>query len=136
LPTSLATGAAILNVNNGAATSYPVAVNITSLPAAITSIVSASANAISTSNPASGDNEIDLFLSGFADQATVILPAQVNINVGGINHPAIAVDAVGGGLFEVRFVLSKLVPTGSQTPITVYLNGNSSYTATLATSNN
>jgi hypothetical protein len=136
LPTSLTTGAAILNVNNGAATSFPVAVSITPLPATITSIVSAGGSTISSSNPATGNNEIDLFLSGFADQATVVLPAQVSINVGGVNHPTIAVDAVGGGLFEVRFVLSMLVPTGAQTPITVYLNGNSSYTATLATANN
>jgi hypothetical protein len=135
LPTSLVAGAAILNVNNGSASSYPVAVNITALPATITSFQSASGGTIGASSPASGDNEVDLLLSGFADPATVILPQQVSINVGGINHPAIAVDAVGG-VFEVRFVLSKLVPTGSQTPITVYLNGNSSYTAAMATSNN
>jgi uncharacterized protein (TIGR03437 family) len=135
LPTSLATGAAILNVNNGTATSYPVAVSITPLPATITSIVSGGGSVIGSSNPASGDNEVDLFLSGFGDPTAVILPQQVSINVGGVNHPAVAVDSVGGGLFEVRFVLSKLVPTGSQTPITVYLNGNSSYTSTIATAN-
>lgn len=136
LPTNLATGAAILNVNNGTASSFPVAVNITPLPATITSIQSASGGTIGNGSPASGDNEVDLFLSGFADPSALILPQQVTINVGGINHPAIAVDSVGAGVFEVRFVLSKLVATGSQTPITVYLNGNSSYTAAMATSNN
>jgi hypothetical protein len=136
LPTSLAAGAAILNVNNGAANSFPVAVSIDPLPATITNIQSASGGIFSASNPASGGNEVDLFLSGFAPAATLILPPEVTINVGGINHQAIAVDAVGSGIYEVRFVLSNLVPTGSQTPITVYLNNRSSYTSTLATSNN
>jgi hypothetical protein len=136
LPAYLSMGAAILNLNNGVANSFPVAVNITSLPATISSIQSASGAAIGSSSPASGGNEVDLFLSGFADPSATILPSQVTINVGGINHPAIAVDAVGNGLFEVRFVLSNLVPTNSQTPITVYLNGNSSYTAAIATVNN
>jgi len=136
LPANLSTGAAILNVNNGVATSFPVAVNITPLPATITTIQSASGGTFSSSSPASGGNEVDVFLSGFADPSTVILPSQVSINVGGINQPAIAVGAVGNGLFEVRFVLSNLIATNPQAPITVYLNGNSSYTGALAVANN
>jgi hypothetical protein len=136
LPTSLMTGAAILNVNNGAASGFPVAVSIAPLPATITSIQSASGSAFGSSNAASGGNEVDVYLSGFAAPGTIVNNSEVSINVGGVNHPAIAVDAVGNGLFKVIFDLSYLVPTGSQTPITVYLDGNSSYTSTLATSNN
>jgi len=113
-----------------------VAIDIAPLPASITAIQSAGGNAFSISNSASGGNEVDVFLSGFASPSAIILPSQVSINVGGVNLPAVAVNATGNGLFEVRFVLSNLVPTGAQTPITVYLNGNSSYTSTLATSNN
>jgi hypothetical protein len=136
LPANLSPGsAAILNVNNGAANSLPVAVSIDPLPATITNIQSASAMVFSSSAPASGGNEVDVFLSGFAAPTASVPGSQVTINVGGINHPAVAVNAVGSGQWEVRFVLSNLVPTGAQTPITVYLNGNSSYTSTLATAN-
>jgi hypothetical protein len=113
-----------------------VAVSIAPLPATITAIQSASGSTFSPSNPASGGNEVDLFLSGFAAAGTVVNPSQVSINVGGVNHPAIAVDGVANGLFRVIFDLSNYVPTGSQTPITVYLDGNSSYSGTIATANN
>jgi len=46
------------------------------------------------------------------------------------------VDPTGSGQWVVRFVLSNLVPTGSQTPITVYLDGNSSYASSISTVNN
>jgi uncharacterized protein (TIGR03437 family) len=137
LPSNLTAGAAaILNVNNGAANGFPVAVNIASAPASITSIQSASGSSFSSANPASGGNEVDVYLTGFAPAGSIILPSQVTVNVGGINQPAVAVDGAGNGLYEVRFVLSNLVPTNALSPITVYLNGNSSYTATLATANN
>ena len=68
LPSNLSTGAAILNVNNGTASSYPVAVNITPFPATIASIQSSSGTSVTGVTPVSGDNEVDLFLSGFADQ--------------------------------------------------------------------
>jgi uncharacterized protein (TIGR03437 family) len=136
LPSNLTAGAAILNVNNGTASGFPVAVSIAPLPATITAIQSASGSTFSPSNPASGGNEVDLFLSGFAAAGTVVNPSQVSINVGGVNHPAIAVDGVANGLFRVIFDLSNYVPTGSQTPITVYLDGNSSYSGTIATANN
>ena len=136
LPASLSTGAAILNVNNGVANGFPVAVSIVSLPATITTVQSASGATFNSGNPASGGNEVDVFLSGFTPAAATVSPSEVTINVGGVNHPAIAVDPTGSGLYEVRFDLSNLVPTGSQTPITVYLDGRSSYTSIIATSNN
>jgi uncharacterized protein (TIGR03437 family) len=136
LPSSLSAGAAILAVNNGAASSYPVAVNIAPLPSVITSLQTGGSAPITGSNPVSGGNVVNVYLTGFADQSAVIFPSQVTINVGGVNQPAVEVDPAGNGLFVVRFVLSNLVPTGSQTPITVYLNGNSSYTSTIATVNN
>jgi uncharacterized protein (TIGR03437 family) len=136
LPSSLPTGPAILAVNNGAANSFPVAVSIDPAPPVITSIQGSGGNTIDSLHPAYGGNVVNVYLSGFADQSAVIFPSQVSINVGGVNHPAVEVDPAGSNLFLVRFVLSNLTPTGAQTPITVYLNGRSSYTATIATSNN
>jgi uncharacterized protein (TIGR03437 family) len=135
LPSNLSTGAAILALNNGATNSFPVAVNIAPPPATITSIQNAGGSAITAVNPISGGNVVNLYLSGFASSSTAINGSQVTINVGGVNHTAVLVQPVAGGLFEVTFVLSNLVPAGSQTPIVVYLNGNSSYASTIATSN-
>jgi hypothetical protein len=136
LPANLSVGAAILTVNNGAASSFPVAISIDPFPPTITAIQSASGTLFSSSYAASGGNEVDVFLTGVTPSSAVVLPSQVTINVGGINHPAVAVDAVGGGVYEVRFVISTLVATGAQTPITIYFNNRSSYTATLPTYNN
>ncbi len=136
LPATLQAGAAILGVNNGAASSFPVAVSIAPFPALIASIQTAGGSAITAGTPVSGGNVVNVFLSGFASQTAVIAPNEVTINVGGINHPAVAVDPAGSGLWVVRFVLSNLVPTNSQSPITVYLDGNSSYSSTIATANN
>jgi hypothetical protein len=136
LPSTLSSGAAILGVNNGAANSFPVAVSIAPFPATITSIQTGGGVTIGAGNPVSGGNVVNVYLSGFASQTTVIAPSEVSINVGGINHTAVAVDPVGSGLWVVRFVLSNLVPTGSQTPITVYLDGNSSYASAVSTVNN
>jgi hypothetical protein len=135
LPASLTTGAAILALNNGTASSFPVAVSIDPLPPAISAVLSPNNSAFDGLHPASGGNVVNVILNNFADPSTVIFPSEVTINVGGINHPAVAVEPAGGA-WAVRFVLSNLVPTGSATPITVYLNGRSSYSATVATANN
>jgi hypothetical protein len=111
-------------------------VNIDPLPPTITSVQNGAAVTIGGSQAASGGQLINVYLSGFSDQSTIIFPSQVTINVGGINHPAVDVAAAGNGLFVVRFVLSNLVPTGAQTPVTVYLNNRSSYVTTIPTFNN
>jgi uncharacterized protein (TIGR03437 family) len=136
LPASLTTGAAILALNNGTASSFPVAVSIDPLPPAISAVLSPNNSAFDSLHPASGGNVVNVILNNFADPSTVIFPSEVTINVGGINHSAVAVEPASGGAWAVRFVLSNLVPTGSATPITVYLNGRSSYSATVATANN
>jgi uncharacterized protein (TIGR03437 family) len=136
IPANLPVGAAILTLNNGTSNCPPVAVTIDPLPPTITSIQNAAAVAFSASLPASGRQVVNVYLSGFADQSAIIFPSQVTINVGGVNHPAVQVDPAGNGLFLVSFVLSDLVPTGAQTPITVYLNNRSSYVAVLPTFNN
>jgi hypothetical protein len=136
LPSNLSQGAAILGVNNGTASSFPVAVSISALPATITSVQNAANIAVTPSAPIAGGNVVNVYLSGFASQTAVIAPSEVTVNVGGINHPAIEIAPAGSGLFLVRFVLSNLVPTGTQTPVIVYLDGNSSYTAYIATLNN
>jgi Matrixin len=136
IPSSLPIGAAILTVNNGTTTCPPVAVTIDPLPPTIVSIQSAASMPFTTSQPASGGQVVNLYLSGFADPTAVIFPSQVTINVGGVNHPAVEVSSAGNGLFVVRFVLSNLVTTNTQTPVTVYLSNRSSYVATMATSNN
>jgi len=135
VPASLPSGPALLKVNTGSDTSLPVAVAIDPAPATIANALNAANIAVDTGHPARGGDVVRLLMSNFSDRGTVIFPTQVSITVGGVSHPSIEVVPVGDGLVEVRFVLSNLVPAGTQTPVTVYLDGRSSLTAALAVSN-
>ncbi len=132
VPASLTPGPAILQVNNGAVSGYPVAVGIDNSPAVITAAEDVANNVLTAASPASGGNVVKLLLSGFSNGSSVIYPSEVNIVVGGISHPAVQVVPAANGLTEVRFVLSNLVPGGPQQPVTVYLDGSSSLSSTLA----
>jgi uncharacterized protein (TIGR03437 family) len=135
LPAGLAAGPALLRVNNGADNSLPVAISIDTAPAVITGALSTADVPFNSLRPIHGGDVVRVLLSGFADSSAVIFPTQVSIVAGGISQPAIEVIPAAGGLVEVRFVLSNLVPTGAQVPLTVYLDGRSSLTAAIAVSN-
>ena len=135
LPTTLSAGPALLKVNNGASNSLVVAVSIDSAPAVLRTALSTSNVVFDSINPLRSGDVVRFLMSGFADPAAVIFPNQVSVVVGGISHPAIEVVPADNGLYEVRFVLSNLVPGGLAVPATVYLDGRSSLMATLAVAN-
>ena len=135
LPGALVAGPALLQVNNGADSSLPVAVSIDTPPATIVGALSAGSASFDAARPAHGGDLVRLVMSGFADSGTVIFPDQVSIVTGGVRQSAIESVPVDGGLYEVRFVLSKLVPSNGQTLTVVYLDGRSSLPAGLAVAN-
>jgi hypothetical protein len=135
VPAGLPSGPAILNLNNGAASSFPVAVNIDSPPSQIVSVMNASGAQFDGYHAAHGGNVVNILIGNFADPSVVVFPTRVTINVGGVSQPSVAVTPAAGGLFQVSFVLSNLVPTGQQTPLTVYLDRQSSYTTYINTAN-
>ena len=135
LPGSLMAGPALLRVNNGSDNSLPVAISIDTAPAVIKGAINTADVVYDSIHPARGGDVVRVLLSGFADSSTVIFPTEVSIVAGGISQPALEVIPADGGLMEVRFILSNLVPAGLQVPLTVYLDGRSSLTSVVAVSN-
>lgn len=135
LPGGLTAGPALLQVNNGSDSSLPVAVSIDTPAAVISGAIGASGVLFDAARPARGGDLVRLLMSGFADSGAVIYPNQVSIVTGGVRQPAIEAVSVDGGLFEVRFVLSNLVPSNGQTLTVVYLDGRSSLPGGLAVAN-
>ena len=132
---TLPSGPALLRVNNGANNSPAVAVSIDTAPSLVTAELSSSNVPFDTIHPAHGGDVVRLLMGSFADPSAVIFPNQVTVTVGGISHQSIEVIPTLNGQTEVSFVLSSLVPSGDQTPTTVYLDGRSSLPSTLAVSN-
>jgi uncharacterized protein (TIGR03437 family) len=134
IPAGLPPGPSILNLTNGVAAGYPIAISIDPPPAAISAVLDSAQAPIDDSHPGTPGQIVRVDLTGFADANAVIYPSQVTVNVGGVNHQAFDVIPVGGGTFEVRFLLSRLVQPGSQ-PVTVYLDGRSSLGGTISVGN-
>lgn len=130
LPSSLTPGPALLSLNNGTASAYPIDVTIANLPAAINAIQNAAGAYIDSSTPAQVSDSLIVTLSNFAPQGTTIDPSEVTVSVGGISHPAYQVSA-SGSVYQVWFTMNSTDPIGPSDQVIVYLNGSSSYPATI-----
>jgi hypothetical protein len=132
IPTTLTPGPAILTLNNGVAPAFPITVNIDTLPAGINAIQDATTGAyIDTTNAAHQGESLIVTVNNFAPQGTTIDPSRVQVGVGGVSHPATQVTAVGA-LYQVTFQLNANDPVGPTEQLVVYLDGRSSYPATIA----
>jgi uncharacterized protein (TIGR03437 family) len=131
IPGDLAPGPVLMSVYNGAMNAYPLAINIDTPPAAITAIQNVSGNTIGSSLPALPGDLLTISLTGFAPDGTTIAPGQVQVGVNGLLHPALSVTQSGPGVFQVGFLLNADEPAGNSQQLVVYLNGRSSYPATL-----
>ncbi len=126
VPAALTPGPAILQVNNGSVSGLPIAVGIDTAPALIVGEKDGAGVAIDPNNPARGGNVVDVIMSGFGNGSAVIFPSEVTVATGDVIQTAVQVVPTASGTVLVRFVLSNLAPTGTQIPITVYLDGRSS----------
>lgn len=135
IPSGLPTGPSILNLSNGVSTGYPIAISIDPPPATISAVLDSTQTPITDAHPVSDGQIVRVDLSGFADPNAVIYPSEVTVNVGGVNHQVFDVVPLGNGAFEVRFLLSRLVASGSGLPVTVYLDGRSSLTGAITVQN-
>jgi uncharacterized protein (TIGR03437 family) len=130
IPPNLGPGPTILTLYNGVANAYPVMVNIDTPPAGITAIQSATGAYITNSAPAMQSEFLIVSLSGFAPPGTTIGPASVTIGLNGVSHPALGVTAAGS-VYQVTFQLNANETVGASQELVVYLNGRSSYPATI-----
>ncbi len=131
IPGDLASGPVTLNLNNGALNAYPLAVNIDTAPATITSVQNSAGNSIGASFPAVQGDLLTLSLSGFAPNGAAITAGQVQVTVNGVPHGVLTVTQSAPGVFQVSFLLNQNEPTGNAQSLIVYLNGRSSYPVTI-----
>jgi uncharacterized protein (TIGR03437 family) len=131
LPTTLTPGPAILTLNNGALAAFPIAVNIANLPAAIDAVQNTNGAYIDASSPAQQGETLIVTLSNFASPGTAIAASRVQVSVGGVSHPAISPIVAVGAYYQVYFSLNSNDPVGQSEQLVVYLDGASSYPATI-----
>lgn len=130
LPSTLTPGPALLTLNNGVMNAYPITVTIANVPAAISAVQNTSGAYIDTSNPAHTSDSLIVTLTNFAPQGTTINPGQVTVSVGGVSHSVYQVTAAGS-VYQVWFNMNPTDPVGPSEQLIVYLNGTSSYPATI-----
>jgi hypothetical protein len=130
LPSSLTPGPAILTLNNGAVAAFPIGVTIASLPAGINAVQTTSGAYIGATNPAQQGETLIVTLSNFAPPGTNIDPSRVNVSVGGVSHSAFQITQAAT-VYQVYFSLNSNDPVGQSEQLIVYLDGNSSYPATI-----
>lgn len=130
LPSALTPGPALLTLNNGTLTAYPITVTIANLPAGIDAVQNTAGAYIDAASPAYDGESLIVTLSNFAPPGTGIVPSQVQVNVGGVSHPVTQVVAVGA-VYQIYFELSATDPVGQSEQMIVYLNGASSYPAAI-----
>lgn len=135
IPAGLSPGPAVMTVINGVRRAYPIVVNIDNPPASITTVQDAvTGNYINSGNPAQEGEVLVVSLTNFGPAGAVINPNQVQVSVGGVNHDATQVteSLVGSvNVSQVTFQLNTNDPVGAAEPLIVYLNGLSSYPATM-----
>ncbi|MGE5569812.1 MAG: matrixin family metalloprotease [Rhodospirillales bacterium] len=120
IPESLAPGTAILRVQSGSETSFPVVISIGLPPPVVTAVLLGSI-VPDGSYPAYPGDMLTVRVLGL-DTADSIAPERVRVNVGGIDHqPVGAVEPVEGepGVHAITILLAKEVAGGQQPVVAV-----------------
>jgi len=130
LPASLTPGPATLLFNNGIAAAYPLTVNIDTLPAGINAIQDITGAYVYSANAAQIGGTLIVTLNNFAPLNKAISLNRVSVGIGGVQNPAIKITEAGP-YYQVYFVLDPRDPVGQSVQLVVYLDGRSSYPATI-----
>lgn len=121
IPPTQPTGPAILSVQTGDERSFPVLVTIDPPPPVIVSAINGSAG--NTGRAARPGDLITLTVRGLAEPGTSVGAGAVRVNVGGVEHQALAVfPATEPGAYMVVFMLASGVPSGPAVAITVSMD--------------
>jgi uncharacterized protein (TIGR03437 family) len=130
LPSTLTPGPAILTLNNGALAAFPIGVSIANIPAGIDAVQNLSGAYIYAANPAHLNDTLIVTLGNFAPLNTNIDPSRVQVSVGGVLHSVFQVTR-SGAVYQVYFSLNSNDAIGQSEQLVVYLDGASSYPATI-----
>ncbi|HVW86542.1 MAG TPA: IPT/TIG domain-containing protein, partial [Bryobacteraceae bacterium] len=131
IPSGLPAGPVTLSLNNGAVNAYPVTVKIDTAPATIGAIQNASGAYIDSSHPAHQGDLLIIGLNNFAPDGSDIDLSRVQVSVGGAMHSPISVVSAASGVYQVSFLLNADEQPGTSQPLIVYLDGRSSYPASV-----
>jgi uncharacterized protein (TIGR03437 family) len=136
VPPALKPGIAVLKLNNGTTNASPVVISLVSTPPAITGVQNAAGAPVATANAPQPGDSLTLLVTGLGAAGATIDPTTVLVTVGavgGVTRMAAVVSEVGTtSTYQVRFKLDPSVPTGTQIPVTVSINGRTSLPAFIA----
>ena len=130
IPGTLLPGAAVLSLNNGSLTAPSVLVTIDPPPALILSLGTGPDSPVDLAHPAKIGDTVTVSLGNFAVGNSPVQLSRVQVTVGGIQHPVTQV-ASQNGIYQVSFVISAADATGTSLPLIVYLDGRSSFPASI-----
>ena len=118
---------ATLLVNNGAATAFPVIVEIDELPPAIVAITNPSGGSLAGVTSNAGDL-IDVVVSGL--DPTAIGSSNLQVTVSGVPMTVFQVNPLPNGQYQIEVILTQSFG-GAQVPLAVWVNGSSSQPVTI-----
>ena len=131
IPAALTSGPSVLVLTAGQATSYPVVLNVDTQPAQITQVLNASGGTVDASHPARTTDVLNINVSGFLPAAVSLSLNRVQIAIGGVLHDLVAAAPLTGSGWQLTVVLNGSELTGQAQQLIVYLDGRSSYPATI-----
>lgn len=133
IPADLAPGPVVMTLNNGVQNAYPLTVNIDTPPASIDAVQTSSGAYVYALAPAQQGETLIVTLSNFASGGP-ISPSRVQVSLGGVSQSATQVTPVKVGplvFYQVTFQTSTNDPIGPADQLIVYLDGRSSYPASI-----
>ncbi|MGA2590088.1 MAG: matrixin family metalloprotease [Bryobacteraceae bacterium] len=122
IPAGVPTGPAVLALNNGVMSAYPVVLQIDPPPPVITVAIDAGLVLGANTAAAPGDTII-LVVTGM-DPGVLSAPSRVAVTEGGVNIQEFTIQAApnGSDALDIQFVLSSSA-SGPQVPVVVSLDG-------------
>jgi hypothetical protein len=127
IPAGLSPGPATLILNNGAANSLPVTINIDTPPAIIVAVANSSGTGVDAAHPAhQGDLLVLTVTNGPVSGAAGLAPDRVQIGVGAVLHGALQVNQTTPGAYQVSVLLTSTEAVGQAQQFVVYFDGRSS----------
>lgn len=131
VPAGFPTGVATVKLNNGAASAFPVDVEIDNPPPAIVQITNQSSVVLNNSTTASAGagDVLNVLVSGL-DPTVVNNLSRLQVTVSGISVPVLGVTPATTNQFQIQVVLTQAFG-GAQVPVVVWVDGSSSQAATI-----
>jgi uncharacterized protein (TIGR03437 family) len=121
VPSGFPPGLAVLKLNNGSGSSFPIEIQVDSAPPAITQVTNALGQLLDTSRPASPGDILLATVSG-VDASVANNTARVQLTVSSVPMAVLRVTAVSGNTVQVAFLVSQSFG-GFTAPVVVTVDG-------------